>query len=107
MEFATGRLLQFSIADGAWHMAADDLMLGATKILGSAQRRQRGASLQHGGLLLAQSTATPSLPGIEEITGVRLELRRVADAVVNAFRVEAGWPLQELEWSATELARID
>jgi lipoate-protein ligase A len=41
----------------------------AYKILGSAQRRHRGAILQHGSLLLEQSPAAPELPGWRELVG--------------------------------------
>ena len=34
---------------------ARDIVLGSHKIMGSAQRRRRGAVLQHGALLLARS----------------------------------------------------
>jgi lipoate-protein ligase A len=44
-----------------------DLMLLGRKVLGSAQRRRRGAILQHGGLVLEMSLATPELPGINEL----------------------------------------
>lgn len=47
------------------------------KILGSAQRRRRGAILQHGSLLLAASARAPSLPGIHEISGRRLDERQL------------------------------
>lgn len=39
-----------------------------TKIVGSAQRRERGAVLQHGSILFAQSPLTPELPGLQELT---------------------------------------
>jgi lipoate-protein ligase A len=39
------------------------------KIAGSAQRRRRGAVLQHGSILLARSPAAPELPGIVELAG--------------------------------------
>jgi lipoate-protein ligase A len=42
---------------------------GGWKVLGSAQRRTRGALLQHGSLLLAASPAAPELPGLADITG--------------------------------------
>lgn len=38
-----------------------------TKIVGSAQRRARGAVLQHGSILFAQSPFTPELPGLCEM----------------------------------------
>jgi lipoate-protein ligase A len=37
------------------------------KILGSAQRRHRGAILQHGSLLLDRSPAAPELPGLRNL----------------------------------------
>ncbi len=42
------------------------------KILGSAQRRLRGAILQHGSLLLAASPAAPELRGFNDLTGLDL-----------------------------------
>lgn len=44
-----------------------DLVLDGHKVLGSAQRRRRGAILQHGGLLLGSSDVTPTLPGIGDL----------------------------------------
>ncbi len=37
------------------------------KICGSAQRKRRGAVLQHGGALISQSFNAPELPGIEQL----------------------------------------
>lgn len=42
------------------------------KICGSAQRRRRGAVLQHGGVLLDQSPAAPELPGVVQVGGVAI-----------------------------------
>ena len=42
----------------------NDVMLAGHKILGSAQRRRRGAILQHGSLLWRASEHAPELPGI-------------------------------------------
>ncbi len=46
-----------------------DVVIGPTKVVGSAQRRQRGVLLQHGSILLESSTAAPELRGIRESTG--------------------------------------
>jgi lipoate-protein ligase A len=46
-----------------------DVLLGAAKICGSAQRRLRAGILQHGSLLLARSGAAPQLAGLSELTG--------------------------------------
>jgi lipoyl(octanoyl) transferase len=57
------------------------------KILGSAQRRHRGAVLQHGSLLLERSPAAPELPGLFNLTGRSFEIKEyVAIAIV---RIEA------------------
>lgn len=45
----------------------NDLVLCGHKVLGSAQRRRRGAILQHGGLLLKASPITPELLGIADL----------------------------------------
>lgn len=42
------------------------------KVLGSAQRRRRGAILQHGSLLLEKSPAAPELAGLRDLTGANL-----------------------------------
>lgn len=45
----------------------NDIVIGAIKIVGSAQRRRRGAVLQHGSLLLRRSHLAEELPGLEEL----------------------------------------
>jgi lipoyl(octanoyl) transferase len=44
-----------------------DVLGGEFKIAGSAQRRQHGAVLQHGSVLLGRSEFAPELPGIAEL----------------------------------------
>ncbi len=44
-----------------------DIVLGSSKVLGSAQRRIFGAVLQHGSLLLATSPYAPSLQGLLDL----------------------------------------
>jgi lipoate-protein ligase A len=51
--------------------------------MGSAQRRHRGAILQHGSLLIAQSPAAPELPGWHELTGTPLPLDELIASVVR------------------------
>jgi lipoate-protein ligase A len=50
-----------------------DLVCHGGKIVGSAQRRRRGAVLQHGSILLAKSPCSPELPGIFELAGRVIE----------------------------------
>jgi lipoate-protein ligase A len=49
--------------------AAGDVLLGHAKVAGSAQRRRRGAVLQHGSVLLKKSPAAPELFGIIDLGG--------------------------------------
>jgi lipoate-protein ligase A len=44
-----------------------DVVVGDAKVGGSAQRRRRGAVLQHGSLLLRSSAAAPELPGLFDL----------------------------------------
>jgi lipoyl(octanoyl) transferase len=52
--------------------ACGDVLIGSAKVCGSAQRRSRGAILQHGSVLLGMSGAATELPGIRELTGVTM-----------------------------------
>jgi lipoate-protein ligase A len=45
-----------------------DVVAAGVKIGGSAQRRSRGAVLQHGSVLLGRSAAAPELPSIADLT---------------------------------------
>lgn len=62
------------------------------KILGSAQRRRQGAILQHGSLLFETSPAAPELPGVYNLTGIRLTADDVsvtlANTVSRALRID-------------------
>lgn len=45
----------------------NDLVLSGVKVAGSAQRRRKGAVLQHGSILLEASPHAPELPGIANL----------------------------------------
>jgi len=49
------------------------------KIAGSAQRKRRGAVLQHGSVLVSQSTAAPELPGLADLLGCSLPCEDLID----------------------------
>ncbi|MFN3191805.1 MAG: lipoyl protein ligase domain-containing protein [Aureliella sp.] len=53
--------------------AIGDVVLGESKIMGSAQRRHRGSLLQHGSLLLRQSRFASSLMGLKELSSDQAE----------------------------------
>ncbi len=84
------------------HFTACDLMIQNAKVVGSAQRRQRGALVQHGGILLEQSPYTPALPGIRELSGMKLTAAQVSERVCQEFAAETGWTLQPGDWTDAE-----
>jgi lipoate-protein ligase A len=88
------------------HHTPGDLLLDGAKVVGSAQRKQKGGLVQHGGILLARSSHTPALPGIAELAGVRLSPEQVASAVGEHFARATGSPLQPDEWTDEEKERI-
>ena len=88
------------------HHTPGDLRIGSHKVVGSAQRRQRGALLQHGAVLLAASPYTPALPGVAELCGRRLGVMEAADAVKGCFIRRMEWRLQAGAWTEEELRRI-
>lgn len=49
-----------------------DIVFSGAKIVGSAQRRRRGAVLQHGSILLGRSQHAPELPGIVDLAAMPL-----------------------------------
>jgi lipoate-protein ligase A len=59
----SSEFLCFGRADGF------DLVMGGHKVLGSAQRRRKGAVLQHGSLILSQSEFATEFIGLSELSG--------------------------------------
>jgi lipoate-protein ligase A len=87
------------------HFTAGDLLVGDAKIVGSAQRRRRGALLQHGAILLARSPHTPTLPGIHELTGHTLAAEEIATAICHEFVRQTNWQLVVDGWTECERER--
>lgn len=84
------------------HHTPGDLVLGASKVVGSAQRKQRGAMVQHGSILLRRSPHTPALPGIAELTGRDLAPAELCDAIAGALARRVGWALTSTAWTPEE-----
>jgi len=80
------------------------------KVLGSAQRRHRGAILQHGSLLVEQSPAAPELPGFYDLNGLSPRTPELIAAVCTELAAKLGVrlipfrPSPELQSRTTELA---
>jgi lipoate-protein ligase A len=87
--------------------ASGDVLIGETKIAGSAQRRRRGALLQHGSLLLHASPAAPEVAGICDLTARTVDENalRIAWQAAIARRLEVR--LTESQASNHEQARAN
>ncbi|MCA9139876.1 MAG: hypothetical protein KDB00_24050 [Planctomycetales bacterium] len=59
----------------------EDLILCGYKVLGSAQRRVRGAIMQHGSLLLRSSPFADELPGIFDLTSMEVGVTPIVKEV--------------------------
>jgi lipoate-protein ligase A len=89
------------------HQTPGDLLIDGAKVVGSAQRKQRGALMQHGSILLAASSWTPHLRGIRELAGVTLSPELLRDAVTEQLAKQTRWHLVPSTWTPEELERID
>lgn len=65
--------------------ARGDVVVGPSKIAGSAQRRQRQAILQHGSILLETSPHAPQVPGLREIADFQGSPDSLARELQSAF----------------------
>ena len=65
-----------------------DVLCGEHKVIGSAQRRRKGAILQHGSLLLRRSVYAPELPGVEELSSRTVDLSQLMEEVVRQLKCE-------------------
>ena len=84
------------------HQTPGDLLAQSSKVVGSAQRKQRGAMLQHGGILLARSEFAPQLPGLLELTGVKLDVPDLVNRLTRQFTMATGFALQPDTWTDDE-----
>ena len=90
---------------------AGDVMLSGAKVAGSAQRRHRGAVLQHGSVLLRRSPCAPELPGIVDLAAVAdLDAPTLARRWTGrlAKRLEIDWSQQPVNPDLPDIqTRID
>lgn len=88
------------------HQTPGDLLIGGSKVAGSAQRKMRGALLQHGSILLHRSEFVPHLAGICDRPGVpNFAPEELAGLLTAAFAEDTGWAVVPGEWTAEEEAR--
>jgi lipoate-protein ligase A len=89
------------------HVTCGDLIIGSAKVVGSAQRRQRGALLQHGAILLATSPWIPTLPGIEQLTRRCITSDEFCRPFVEELAVQMDWQFTADDWNGRERKQID
>jgi lipoate-protein ligase A len=85
--------------------AVGDVIVGDAKIAGSAQRRRRGAVLQHGSVLLETSPRAPELQGIEQRTGLRLRPADLERAWLPTLQNRLGLQFSPQPLTAAEIER--
>ena len=61
--------------------AVGDIICNGVKVGGSAQRRLKNSLIQHGSLLLSQSAFAPQLPGLHELSGVKVDEVKLIESV--------------------------
>lgn len=84
-----------------------DVELQGYKVVGSAQRRSRSALLQHGSILLRQSSLAPELLGIQDLLSQRNSddeslVDQLRQVVIDS--VDWGWSGSELDAQEQEAA---
>src|SRR5205814_494718 len=89
------------------HHTPGDLVIGGSKVAGSAQRKLRGALLQHGSLLLRRSEFAPELPGMCDLAGRDLFTpEELAEVLVAKFAADTGAEIEPGDWMPGERDRI-
>lgn len=88
------------------HQTPGDLLIGGSKVAGSAQRKMRGALLQHGSILLHRSEFVPHLAGIcDRLNAPKFAPEELARLLAAAFAEDTGWAVVPGDWTAEEQAR--
>jgi lipoyl(octanoyl) transferase len=84
------------------HQTPGDLLIRGSKVVGSAQRKRKGAILQHGSILLARSEFAPMLPGINDSEeAVGFTPQALAERLASHFAVQPGdWTDEERDHTA-------
>lgn len=85
----------------------DDLVCSGYKVLGSAQRRTRGAVLQHGSLLIQSSRYAPQLPGIIDLTSLPIRIAELTDHLVQTASTLLGIDWETQHGESVDAEKID
>lgn len=77
------------------------------KVVGSAQRRYRDGTMQHGSILLQQSKFAPRLPGIVDLTGNSISTADLGEAIIDGLRSDTAWGIVRTDWTDAMLRRAE
>lgn len=89
------------------HQTPGDLLVSGSKVAGSAQRKLKGAMLQHGSLLQRRSEFAPQLDGMHDFAGRELfSLEALAASLTARLGAVRGFAIEPGDWSAAERSRI-
>jgi lipoate-protein ligase A len=83
---------------------ARDIVLQGHKIVGSAQRRRKGAVLQHGSILLRASPFAPHLPGIADLSEEFETAESLGECLGRSIALPVAGSIDGAELTAEELA---
>lgn len=84
------------------HQTPGDLVVAGHKVVGSAQRRPHGATMQHGSILLSRSAHAPGLAGIADLSGANLAASDLESAILAELQKQTGWLFKPDDWTAAE-----
>ncbi len=87
-----------------------DIVVGPHKVVGSAQRRRKGAVLQHGSLLLERSELAPEFPGVRDLGASKWCLASALETLssrLGELLAGAEGPLVPEQFGEDELREIE
>ncbi len=84
-----------------------DVLIGKTKVCGSAQRRRNGAVLQHGSLLWRTSPWAPELPGVLDVSHPIESGQGIADLWLGSLARCLGFTWREEGLDKIEVCRVE
>ena len=79
---------------------------GPNKVVGSTQRRRKGAVLQHGSLLLRASPHAPEFPGLFDLRGFEIDLQPLANLLLTPLLAALGPATEATEFLPEEQKEI-
>lgn len=82
-----------------------DLVAGARKLVGSAQRRTPGRVLHHGSIPLVHNALAPEASSLERELGRSIAFPEAEEALERAFAESFSWDFDRSEPTAREIAR--